>query len=75
MFSEERWPATCVRGVGLINPQEDRVMMRNLMLMMEDFMHDQMSWGLAVGHVKRSEVIMTNCKQTVQDQQLTWVGR
>ncbi len=50
-------------------------MMRNLMLMMEDFMHDQMSWGLAVGHVKRSEVIMTNCKQTVQDQQLTWVGR
>ncbi len=27
------------RDVSLVNPQEDRVMMRNLMLMMEDFMH------------------------------------
>jgi hypothetical protein len=30
---------TVFRGVDLINPQEDRVMMRNLMLMMEDLMH------------------------------------
>ncbi len=30
---------TVFRGVNLINPQEDRVMMRNLMLMMEDLMH------------------------------------